>query len=97
MFAVSEAQENAIVQRTAEIIAAAMMEAAGGVEELIVLPMATVCLITGLTRQTVPQYMRVTNGGGKGGKAGVTIAELRRYQKANTQEIQKPKKGRAVA
>lgn len=94
MFAVSSDQENEILQRTAEIIAEAMMTAAGGVKELVVIPMATVTLMTGLSRMTVPHKMRVTKSGGKD---GVTIAEIERYIAENTREIQSKGKRRASA
>jgi hypothetical protein len=89
-----EEREDEVLRMTAEIFADRVEKAAGGLIGLIVIPMATVTLVTGLTRTTVPLKMKVVKSGGK---SGVTIQEITRYIREREQPIQKRKEKRGAA
>lgn len=94
MISLSPDQEDELLERTARILADRAEAAAGGIMELVVVPMATVTLMTSLSRATVPTKMAVTKSGGKD---GVTMAEIKRYLKERTAEpLKRKRKGGGV-
>ena len=80
----SPEQWDDIADRAARMFVEEMREAAGGIEGLINLPLATVTTITGLSRQTIPKRMDVVD---HDGKLCVTLATLRAYQERNTRRV----------
>jgi hypothetical protein len=85
LFTVSPAHENEVLERTAQILAEQMQTALGGIDNLFVMPMRVVTVMTTLSRETVPKKMAVTK---MGGKDGVTLGEIRRYLAENTVPVQ---------
>lgn len=71
-------------ERAAEMIREAALEEAGGISGFIVLPLATVTQMTGLSRHTIPQKMPVTEAAD--GKHGVTLKNLTAYIDGKTVE-----------
>jgi len=71
-----------IANRAARLLVDEIKEAAGGIEALVVLPLATVAQCTGLSRQRVPDHLATTNVAP--GKTGVQLSVLRAHLDKNT-------------
>ena len=69
-------------ERVAEMLREEALKEAGGISGFIILPIATVTQMTGLSRHTIPQKMPVTEAAD--GKHGVTLKNLQAYIDAKT-------------
>jgi Trk K+ transport system NAD-binding subunit len=78
----STSQIDAILERTAQILAERIEETRGSLAEMTVFELRTAAQIVGLSTKQIPLYLPITKTAA--GKHGVTIGAIRRHIESRT-------------
>jgi hypothetical protein len=73
----------AVIDRTAEVLADRIEERAGDLTELLVLDLRTAAQLVGLSTRQIGTYLPITET--SAGKHGVTVGAIRRHIESRTQ------------
>lgn len=82
MIALSPKQQEDFIERLARVTSDDAQKEAGGAAGLVVMPIAAVTQMTGLTRNAIPKFLPVTRFGPT--KSGVLLKHIIAYQEKNT-------------